>query len=668
MAGSGDAREEFQARDVRRRLDGEARQVADLLYNLAKTARSFGFYSRTNQAIARFLEELFTGFTTYLDEHEVLRLGVGADRFHFGEHEVYHDPDREHGLPFRLFRDGIRGVVFKQGLERQELDHLLDVLARRGSTGRDAEEEDVVTMLWKLSFEHLTYQAVEGFTHDLHAGAGDEGGQGGDTGEAIPRMMERISGARATFKRPSDAPATPSGRGSATGGGAAQEGTHELGDRSTGRVARSFVDRTAGDDPGGELGGDLAAAGGALAALPEVEAPRFKAGLYQGARDYPLRLRGGLVEFEYQGVTEVEREALLAELQEDEERGLIHLLDYCFELCLSEPRYFKPEAFEPIIAPVRRHLVRARQLGTYDVVLRYLRRISAGGIYPEHLTEAARRMLTDCASSEALAGLVASVTGDPDAEDMAWDVLQQLLPSLEPDEMLTLLGHGMSQRLAQILAATLIRRTGSSLSLYEQALAGGDLPRALAALRCLATLRSEEAVLMIEGRVAAPEPAIRRAAARILGRVPGSPTLGRALGRGLRDEDPAVRDEAIAAIYRQGLPELASTLFHWFEESGFRALDADERVAVVRLLAELDAEYAVRSLSDKLNLGLRAKMGGIAGAAEIGEWNRVAVEGLAAAGTNSALARLSEVRTQGNQELKELVTRRLIEAARKAQT
>ena len=141
--------------------------------------------------------------------------------------------------------------------------------------------------------------------------------------------------------------------------------------------------------------------------------------------------------------------------------------------------------------------------------------------------------------------------------------------------------------------------------------------------------------------------------------------MNRSIGRGLRDGNAEVRQEAIAAIDRQGLPELAPTLFHWLETDGFGVLDGLERDIVVNLLAELDKDYATRALTDKLSLGLRAKVGGLGG--DVAEWNRLVVDGLAAAGTPEALATLREVRTQGNAAFREHVTRILLTKARKDQ-
>jgi len=86
----------------------------------------------------------------------------------------------------------------------------------------------------------------------------------------------------------------------------------------------------------------------------------------------------------------------------------------------------------------------------------------------------------------------------------------------------------------------------------------------------------------------------------------------------------------------------------------------------VTLVAELDEEFATRVLSEKLNVNIRARMGGLVGKPEVIEWNRLAVAGLAAAATPAAIEKLREVRTQGDDSFREFVTRNLVEARKKA--
>ena len=108
--GVGEETQATSSGDLRRDLEGVAKEVAQILYDLAKTARSFGFYARNNKAIARFLTDLFDALTEFLDREGTLWLGVAADRFMFQGEVVYFNADREAGLPFRLYRDGVRMI------------------------------------------------------------------------------------------------------------------------------------------------------------------------------------------------------------------------------------------------------------------------------------------------------------------------------------------------------------------------------------------------------------------------------------------------------------------------------------------------------------------------------------------------------------------------------
>ena len=358
--------------DLRRNLDGVQQEVAQILYDLAKTARSFGFYARNNRAIARFLDDLFEALSAFLKTSGTLWLGVAADRFVFDGQVVYYDSDREAGLPFRLYRDGVRMLSLQDGLSRVEMEDFLELLARRPSTGREAEEDDLVTMLWRRSFDNINYQAVEGFTHDLHAaggfGEGPEQGKG-DSGQAIPRMMQQISGRKEIVS----------------------SRERSFADKERGRVARSFVDDEANQILADEFGveDDAGFAGG----MGEGVALAFAGGLWPGSPHYPLPLRGGLAEVAFEPLTEEERDSIRSDLDHEKELGLLHLLDYCFELCVHEPKYFKHTDFTPLLTPIRRYLVRHRDLETYRRLLRYLRGIAAGGVYPPALVKTAADMV-----------------------------------------------------------------------------------------------------------------------------------------------------------------------------------------------------------------------------------------------------------------------------------
>ncbi|MCO4773129.1 MAG: HEAT repeat domain-containing protein [Deltaproteobacteria bacterium] len=618
----GNPQSDGETKDARRGLQGPARDVAQLLYNFAKTARSFGFYARDNAAIASFIAELEEGFSAVLDEVGAIRLVVGADRFVWKGEDVYLNGDREKGLPFRLFRDGIRGLVFKPGLESKELLELLDVLSQRQSTGRSAEEDDVVTMLWKLSLNSVSYEAVEGFTHDLH-GSGESADGGIEGGaEALPRMMERISGRRETLDR--------------------------------GQGARSFA-----DDGSESLLADV---------VDGDEVGETGSQIYGGGPHYPIHTRKGQVELRYEAFTDEELSSLKSELDNEQVDGVPHLLDYCFELCQSEAGFFEPDDFAPMVGAMRRYLLRQRDVETYDRMLRYLRSVAEGGVYPTYLTRRAGEMLAECGGGDSVAALVASVVGSETNEELAWDALQVLLPDLDPVMVFDLLAHGMSESMAGILAATIIRRTGSDLTMFEEGLIVDEephVPRALASLRCLATLRTVAAVDVIARAVGWPDPLVRLAACRIMGRLPLSDEAAESLGSALLDTEEDVWREAMKSIHRQGDERLAPALLDWIGRHAFNKLDADGRVELVALAAELDPDIATAWFSDRIQMSLVAKMGGLVGTPEVIEWNYLSSIGLSHCATDDAILKLRDIRKKGDESFRQHVGRLVAQARRR---
>lgn len=142
-----------------------------VLLALSRAARSFLIYEPTNEAIRIFLENLRRSSNSFIDTYGELALEIRPfELVHNGE-IVYLDRDRERSLAFRLYRDGVRKLTLRPGLDWQELLKLLEVMSIR-YVGVRQTEDDLVVLLWKAAFTHIAFEAVEGFVAD----ADDEGG------------------------------------------------------------------------------------------------------------------------------------------------------------------------------------------------------------------------------------------------------------------------------------------------------------------------------------------------------------------------------------------------------------------------------------------------------------------------------------------------------------
>jgi hypothetical protein len=170
-------------------LGGTPRGLAanGVLLALSRAARSFLIYEPSNEAIRAFLQNLKKSTEAFLNKYGELEFDVRPFEItHCGE-VVYLDRDRERSLAFRLYRDGIRRLTLRPGLEWHELLKLLEVVSIR-YVGIRQTEDDLVVLLWKAGFQHLGFEAVEGFVADTEGGdeamEGSEYG-GGGSGPAI---------------------------------------------------------------------------------------------------------------------------------------------------------------------------------------------------------------------------------------------------------------------------------------------------------------------------------------------------------------------------------------------------------------------------------------------------------------------------------------------------
>ena len=153
-------------------------EVALLLARLAGASRTLLLYDAANDTARRQLAGLLASFELVLGREPRLALQVGGDEIRFEERRVYHDPDGERSLATRLYRDGVREVVFRAGIDARELARLLEILSIR-PTGFHAHEDDVVTLLWKAGLTSVDVVAVQGPVPDDRAPARAAAAAGG---------------------------------------------------------------------------------------------------------------------------------------------------------------------------------------------------------------------------------------------------------------------------------------------------------------------------------------------------------------------------------------------------------------------------------------------------------------------------------------------------------
>ncbi len=174
----------------------------------ARTLKNCRLYESGNPAVLRLREELATSLAQLLDEHGPLTLRCTSHDVLCGETSLYPARSRDDNLGIVFFRDGIRGIVFSPGIPRCEVDAFLDAVLR--VTGRAAEDEDLVTLLWDADLGHVAIESVT-----VEAPLEDGEGPAADGAGGSAPMPWPAAGSEA---RPAAGPAAPCGDGEPGGG------------------------------------------------------------------------------------------------------------------------------------------------------------------------------------------------------------------------------------------------------------------------------------------------------------------------------------------------------------------------------------------------------------------------------------------------------------------
>lgn len=138
-----------------------AEAAKEFFFLLLKGIKNIGIYRHAENRYVEFLGPAHASLEAFLGQHQVLPLKIGPYSLEYKKHVVYEEHDKEN-LTYKFYRDGLRYLVFREGIPVEEL--LRFVLLSIGSVSEDALfQEDMITRLWKEEFQFIEHVVVEGF-------------------------------------------------------------------------------------------------------------------------------------------------------------------------------------------------------------------------------------------------------------------------------------------------------------------------------------------------------------------------------------------------------------------------------------------------------------------------------------------------------------------------
>jgi len=134
-----------------------------------KAKKLLRIYPANNAVYRNAIDESYVLVRKYLDSSGDLILRIKPNEILVGSEQVYQKSDKIDNLALFFYKDGIKELVFKEGLSLSELEEFLKLI------GMDFERnditEDFVSSMWEKSFA-----SIELMIDDLFYQAGDESG------------------------------------------------------------------------------------------------------------------------------------------------------------------------------------------------------------------------------------------------------------------------------------------------------------------------------------------------------------------------------------------------------------------------------------------------------------------------------------------------------------
>ena len=137
-------------------------QISELLTSLVKAMRAFQMYLPNNPIYQRAAQQVQAAFAPVWAATSQLELQVVETDLHWEGEVVYQQLSKPDSFAWALYKDGLRTLTLRVGVEVQEIVRFLDVVNRARYLPADASD-DLLTLLWAEEFQWISYQFAEAY-------------------------------------------------------------------------------------------------------------------------------------------------------------------------------------------------------------------------------------------------------------------------------------------------------------------------------------------------------------------------------------------------------------------------------------------------------------------------------------------------------------------------
>ncbi|HEV8400455.1 MAG TPA: HEAT repeat domain-containing protein [Gemmatimonadales bacterium] len=155
---------------------------------ISKGMRATQLYLPNNPVYQRAVDNIRGAFRGVWQATDDLIFDIGETEMRWEDHVVYSQDQRNESIAWTLYKDGVRSLTFKPGVEDAEIVRFLAVLHQAKNLQADAPD-DLLTLLWAEDFQFVNYTFRELASENAVPIERSEaptipGGAGGEAGEA----------------------------------------------------------------------------------------------------------------------------------------------------------------------------------------------------------------------------------------------------------------------------------------------------------------------------------------------------------------------------------------------------------------------------------------------------------------------------------------------------
>ncbi len=123
---------------------------------LSKGLRATQLYLPNNPVYQRAVDNIRAALRQIWQATDDLVFDVGETEVRWEDAVVYSQDNRSESIAWTLYKDGVRSLAFKPGIEEVEIVRFLGVLHQAKSLQADAPD-DLLTLLWAQDFQFISY-------------------------------------------------------------------------------------------------------------------------------------------------------------------------------------------------------------------------------------------------------------------------------------------------------------------------------------------------------------------------------------------------------------------------------------------------------------------------------------------------------------------------------